>query len=185
MLALHSGPMTSETAAQDRPSGWSTRQTLAAVGVAVVIGGVGGAAIHAATEGSPRFPGGGPHNVSAMRGGPPPPPGAPLPPGVPAPPGPTDSSGAGALHSEYVVSDGQGGFVTKLTQIGVVDEVTPANVVVRSDDGYTQMYEFPSSADAASRAVAPNDTVTVEATRSGATMTLNRIGNAPPPPSGN
>ena len=51
----------------------------------------------------------------------------------------------GALHTESVVPDGNGGFTTKLTQTGTVDEVTLTNVVVRSDDGYTQIYAFPSA----------------------------------------
>ena len=50
------------------------------------------------------------------------------------------------LHSEYVVADGHGGFTTKLTQTGTVDEVTLSNIVVRSDDGYTQIYGIPSAA---------------------------------------
>jgi hypothetical protein len=80
-----------------------------------------------------------------------------------------------------VVPDGHGGYITKLTQTGIVDEVTPKEVVVRSDDGFTQIYEFPSTAAASTRQLAPESTVTVEATRTGATVTLNRIGSAPPP----
>ena len=81
------------------------------------------------------------------------------------------------LHSEYVVADGHGGFTTKLTQTGTVDEVTLSNVVVRSDDGYTQIYGIPS---AAGPSVAANDTVTVDATRTGPTVTLTSIGQGPP-----
>ncbi len=168
--------MTSETAPQPPSRGWSARQTLAAVGVAAVIGGVGGAAIYAATEAPSHTMGGGPRGMAGPLHGAPPP-GAP-PPGGP-PPAPTTASGA--LHGEYVVSDGSGGYATKLTQTGTVDEVTPTSVVVRSDDGFTQIYVFPSAAAAANQSVAPNDTVTVEATRTGATVTLNRIGDAPPP----
>ena len=83
---------------------------------------------------------------------------------------------APVLHSESVVSDGNGGFITKIAQTGTVDEVTLQSVVVRSDDGYTQIYTFPANA---TNSVQPNDTVTVEATRTGATVTLNRIGEAP------
>ena len=86
------------------------------------------------------------------------------------------------LHSEYVVSDGQGGFATKMTQTGVVDELTLSQIVVRSDDGYTQIYVFPSASVVPDKSVAAKDTVTVEATRSGATLTLNRIGEGQPPP---
>ena len=61
---------------------------------------------------------------------------------------------AGVLHSEYVVSDGQGGFTTKMTQTGIVDEITLSPIVVRSDDGYTQIYAFPSSSVVPEKSVA-------------------------------
>jgi hypothetical protein len=86
----------------------------------------------------------------------------------------------GVLHSESVVSDGQGGYATKMTQTGTVDEVTLSSIVVRSDDGYTQIYEFPSSDIVPKPTVAANDTVIVQATRTGATMTLNSIGEGQP-----
>ena len=92
--------MTSETAAQQRSHGWSARQTLAAVGVAAMIGGVGGAAIYAATESPAHTMGGGTQGVGGPMHGAPPAPGGPPP--APAQPGPTD-----AIHSEYVVRDRQ------------------------------------------------------------------------------
>jgi hypothetical protein len=61
---------------------------------------------------------------------------------------------SGTIHTESVVPDGNGGFTTKLTQTGTVDEVTLTNVVVRSSDGYTQIYTFPSAAASSSRSVA-------------------------------
>jgi hypothetical protein len=179
MLALHSGAMTTETAPQHRSQSWSRRQTLAAVAVAAVIGGVGGAAIYAATQEPAHAMGDGPHgmtggmHVPLPQGGPPPQGGA--------PPAAAPSGVSGTIHTESVVPDGNGGFTTKLTQTGTVDEVTLTNVVVRSSDGYTQIYTFPSAAASSSRSVAVNDTVTVEATRNGATVTLNSIGDAPPP----
>ena len=100
------------------------------------------------------------------------------PPGAPAAPFPAEP--AGVLHSEYVVSDGQGGFSTKMTQTGTVDEITLSTIVVRSDDGYTQIYAFPSSAVVPKPSLAANDTVTVQATRTGPTVTLNSIGEGPP-----
>ena len=84
------------------------------------------------------------------------------------------------MHSEYVASDGHGGFITKMTQTGFVDEVTLSSIVVRSDDGYTQIYTFPSAAVVPSPSVAANDTVTVEATRTGAAVTLSSIAEVPP-----
>jgi hypothetical protein len=131
-----------------------------------VIGGLGGAAVYAATAGSS-------HTMAGAMHGPmhAPPPGAPAAP-VPAEP-------AGVLHSEYVVSDGNGGFSTKMTQTGTVDEITLSSLVVRSDDGYTQIYAFPSSAIVPKPSLAANDTVTVQATRTGPTVTLNSIGEGP------
>jgi hypothetical protein len=168
-LTRQSYPVTSEHAEQGRVRRWGTRQTLSAIAVGAAIGGLGGAAIYAATQGSA-------HTVGGMRAhvqGPPPPPA----PGVPRPPQPVP---AGVLHSEYVVSDGHGGFITKMTQTGIVDEITLSSVVVRSDDGYTQIYTFPSAAVVPNPSVAANDTVTVEAARTGATITLNSIAEGPP-----
>lgn len=146
------------------------RHTLAAAAVALVVGGIGGAAVYAATQGSPHA------MASGMRGqfhGQPP--GSPPPPQAPSAP-------PGVLHSESVVPDGQGGFVTKIIQNGVVDDLTLSQIVVRSDDGYTQIYVFPSAAVVPDKSVAVKDTITVEATRSGATLTLDRIGEGHPPP---
>jgi len=168
--------MTSEDAAQVTNQRWSGRQALAAVAVAAVIGGIGGAAIYAATEQPAHMMGGGPHAVAGPMHGPP---AGGMPQGGPPAAAAAPPATAGAVHSEYVVSDGNGGFTTKMTQTGTVDEVTLTDVVVRSGDGYTQMYTFPPGA---SRSVQPNDTVTVEATRSGATVTLNSIGDTPPAP---
>jgi hypothetical protein len=187
MFALQGGAMTSEvtsemaseTEPRHRSRGWSRRQTLAAVAVAVAVGAVGGAAIYAATQEPTRAMGGGPHGmVGPMHG--PPPPGAGAPAGGPAPAA-APVADTGVLHSESVVSDGNGGFTTKLSQTGTVDEVTLTNVVVRSSDGYTQIYTFPSAASTSNRSVAVNDTVSVEATRTGATLTLDSIGDTPPP----
>jgi hypothetical protein len=162
--------VTSETAEKQMVRRWGTRQTLGAVAVAVVIGGLGGAAVYAATAGSSHAMAG------AMHGPPmhsPPPPGAPAAAVPPVDP-------AGVLHSEYVVSDGQGGFSTKMTQTGTIDEITLSSLVVRSDDGYTQIYAFPSSAVVPKPSLAANDTVTVQATRMGPTVTLNSIGEGHP-----
>ncbi|WP_231988611.1 hypothetical protein [Mycobacterium sp. 1274761.0] len=159
--------MTSENADISPSDRWGARKTLAAVAVAAAIGGVGGAAIYAATEGSA-------HSMTGMRGGPMHGPGQ----GGPPPPPDAQPKPSGAVHGEYVVADGHGGFSTKLTQTGTVDEVTPSSIVVRSDDGYTQIYALaPGTAGSAAK---PDETVSVEATRMGATVTLNSIGEGPP-----
>lgn len=87
---------------------------------------------------------------------------------------------AGTLHGEYVVADGHGGFTTKMTQTGTVDEVTLSSIVVRSDDGFTQIYDFPSAAATPKGPVNAKDTVTVQATRTGPSVTLNSITEGPP-----
>jgi hypothetical protein len=141
----------------------------------VAVGGIGGAAVYAATGGSTHSMAGamrGPGGFGGQGHGQPPGQGGPL---------PAAAQGAlGMLHSEYVVSDGHGGFTTKMTQTGTVDEVTPSSVVVRSDDGYTQIYAFPTAAAAPAPSVAADDTVTVQATRTGPTVTLNSIGEGAP-----
>ena len=97
--------MTTENAEQQR---WTGRQTLAAVVVAVVIGGLGGAAVYAATEGSA-------HEMGPMHGPPPPGPGPNRPVSAPTPAAPNL-----ALHSEYVIRDGNGGFAVEATRTGAM-----------------------------------------------------------------
>lgn len=136
--------------------------------VAVAIGGLGGAAIYAAT--------GSHSSIGNMRGGfhgPPP--------GAGGQPPPAQNAPVGVLHSEFVVTNPTGGYTTKMTQTGTVDEITLSSIVVRSADGYTQIYVFPSADVVPGHNVAPNDTVTVQATRTGPTVTLDSIGEAPPP----
>ncbi len=175
MWRLHSGPVTTENAEQRSSDRWTGRQTAAAVAIAVLVGGLGGAAIYAATEGSPRAMGAGArtqmHVAPGGQG-----PAAPR----QAPPAVAPAQPPGTLHSEYVVSDGNGGFATKMSQTGVVDEVTLSQIVVRSDDGFTQIYSLPSASVPPDKPVSANDTVTVEATRTGTTLTLNRIEGHPP-----
>ena len=173
ICSLHSGSVSSDDEELRRPP-WAWRQTPAVVAVAVVVGGVGGAAIYAATQGPSHAMAGGMH--APPRGAPP---AGPI---TSPPPAQPQAEPANVLHSEYVVSDGHGGFTTKMTQTGVVDELTLSQIVIRSDDGYTQIYVFPSSAVVPDKSVAAKDTVTVEATRTGSTVTLNRIGEGQPPP---
>ena len=129
--------------------------------MAAVIGGLGGAAIYAATEGSAHTMGGGTHGVGGRCTAPPPHPAA-----------HRRRRPSRARRACYTASTSSptanGGYTTKLTQTGTVDEVTLSSVVVRSDDGYTQIYAFPSNAGIDPNSVAANDTVTVDATRTGA-----------------
>jgi hypothetical protein len=142
-------------------STWGIRGTVAAVGVAALIGGFGGTAIYAATGSDAHVmgmhgpPGGdGPgHDVGASVGGDP----------------------AAALHGEYVVSDDKGGYTTLVAQTGTVTALDTNSVTARSADGFTQTYALPKSVTASD--VAVGDEVVIRATRAsvGAPPTASTI----------
>jgi hypothetical protein len=155
---------------------WGLRDTLTAVGVAVVIAGLGGAAIYAATEGNSRAFGGS-HQAfgpGGTPGGPPGPRGGPG--GGRGPAAPEDTS----LHGEFVVRNDRGGaagYTTVVTQTGSVTAISPTSISVRSDDGYSGTYVIPPTAAGATPPFHTGDSVVVRATRSGQTMTVTNIGN--------
>lgn len=131
-MGRHLGVMTTPTTEQvwgapyTGPAHWSVKKTLAAVGIAVVLAGAGAAVIYAAsgsTEQSGRGFGGGP------------------PGGMGGPGGPGSSIGTSdALHGEFVIADGRGGYATELSQTGVVTAISDASITARSEDGFTQTY---------------------------------------------
>ena len=148
---------------------WSRRGTAAAVGVAAVIAGVGGAAVYAATDSGPRMMG--------MHGGPGPGQGV-------RPAGPAhDAARASApdsapLHGEFVVTDGTGGFTTIISQTGRVTAISDGSVTARSDDGYVQTYVIPAGRPGGVLAAPPfavNDDVTIRALRTGETASVATI----------
>jgi hypothetical protein len=146
-------------APQPNPQRWGMRETVMAVGVAVVIAGFGGAAIFAAT---------GSHSQQAF---------AHEIPGVP--PGGGFSAAqmtaaSPALHGELVVADGKGGFSTLLTQIGTVTAISPTAVTVRSEDAFTQTYELVPAAHA-DRSIVVSEEVSVQATRTGQVVTATSV----------
>lgn len=47
----------------------------------------------------------------------------------------------GILHGETVTSDGNGGYVTHLTQVGKIESVDDNNLTVVSDDGYKRAWK--------------------------------------------
>jgi hypothetical protein len=153
----------------DQPGRWGLRGTAAAVGVAAVIAGLGGAAIYAATDsgshviGAPRqmlWPGGGgPH--AGMNG---------TPGSAPA--------GAASLHGEFVVPDGAGGYTTELTQTGTVSAASPTSIAVQSVDGYSHTYVIPPTGGAVGAPFTAGDQVVVRATRTGQTATVTNIGRS-------
>ncbi|HEY0532467.1 MAG TPA: hypothetical protein VGD29_12815 [Actinoplanes sp.] len=50
-----------------------------------------------------------------------------------------------ALHGTYVVSDGNGGYSTELTQTGTVSAISSSAITVKSEDGYSKTYAITSS----------------------------------------
>ncbi|WP_290055287.1 hypothetical protein [Amycolatopsis solani] len=135
---------------------WSPRKKIAAGAVAAVIVAGGGAAVWAASSssastGTAMGPGG--MNGGGMNGGP--------------------GGGLGsALHGEYVSSDGNGGYVTKIMQTGDVTELSATSLTAKSDDGFTKTYTITS---AQATGLATGDTITVVATESGDTATATSV----------
>ena len=76
------------------------------------------------------------------------------------------------LHGENVVSDGEGGFSTELTQTGDVTAACSTSVTVRSQDGYSRTYAF----DAGTRQpLQPGEQVSVRATERGGVATATTV----------
>jgi hypothetical protein len=135
---------------------WSTGKKVAAGAVAAVIVAGGGAAIWAASSsagtGTQAGPGGTMGGPGGMTGG-------------------TGGLGS-ALHGEYVSSDGNGGYVTKIMQTGQVTALSATSLTAKSDDGFSKTYTITS---AQATGLATGDTVTVVATESGSTATATSV----------
>ena len=127
---------------------WGLRGTAAAIGVAALVAGVGGAAIYAATGSDAHTIGAPSHQGS----------------------GATDEY---AVHGESVVSDGNGGFTTVLSQTGTITAISATSVSARSTDGYTHTYVIPATA--AGPPFGVGDQVTIRATRVGTVATVTAI----------
>ncbi|WP_372666603.1 hypothetical protein [Amycolatopsis kentuckyensis] len=139
-----------------RPA-WSPGKKIAAGAVAVAIVAGGGAAIWAASSSSAATdsatgPGGMPGGMQGGLGG---------------------MGGLGsALHGEYVASDGNGGYVTKITQTGEVTALSATSLTAKSEDGFSKTYTITSDQ---ATGLATGDTVTVVATESGDTATATSV----------
>ncbi|MGQ0632439.1 MAG: hypothetical protein ACT4P1_15580 [Sporichthyaceae bacterium] len=48
--------------------------------------------------------------------------------------------GRGVLHGEFVAADGEGGFLTRVMQVGAIESVDTGALTVTSEDGYTRTY---------------------------------------------
>ena len=140
-----------------RPA-WSTGKKVAAGAVAVVIAAGGGAAIWAASSSSA-------DTAAAATG-----------PGGMGQGGTRGMGGmgalGGALHGEYVASDGNGGYVTKIMQTGKVTALSATSLTAQSDDGFSKTYTITSGQ---ATDVVSGDTVTVVATTSGDTATATSV----------
>jgi hypothetical protein len=152
---------------------WSGRKTAIAAGIAVVIAAGGGAAIWAGTSGadtSSQQPGnaaGGPGGFGGPNGG------------------RAGGFGAGmnalrqALHGDFVVADGNGGYTTERLQTGDVTELSATSVTLTSKDGYKQTYTIDSSTQKQGTVNQGDTNVTVIAKVNGQTATAQSLGQAP------
>ncbi|MGY4708032.1 hypothetical protein ACXDF8_00420 [Mycolicibacterium sp. CBM1] len=141
-------------APQDHPPTWSTRTTLAAVGIAAALAAVGGGVVYAATGGSDT-------GGSGHMGGPP---------GWGGPGGSQRS-----VHGTNVMSDGEGGFTTELTQTGDVTAASDTSLTVRSSDGYSRTYTLNAGTNKPSEQLRTGDQVSVRATEVGSTATATAV----------
>jgi len=135
---------------------WSPGRKIAAGAVAAVIVAGGGAAVWAASSSADTDTQAGPGGMTGGPGG--------------------MRGGAGALgsalHGEYVSSDGNGGYVTKIMQTGEVTELSATSLTAKSEDGFSKTYTITS---AQATGLATGDTVTVVATESGSTATATSV----------
>jgi hypothetical protein len=87
---------------------------------------------------------------------------------------------SGALHGDFVASDGNGGYVTKRLQSGTVTAVSSTSITAKSADGYSTTFVVTSSTsvdngvDTISN-VKTGDTVTVVGTVADGTATASTI----------
>jgi hypothetical protein len=144
--------------------GWSGRKTAVAAGVAVLIAAGGGVAIAVGTSGNttaqqPAMGGlGGGRQFGGPQGG-----GA--------------SAVLNALHGDFVMPDGKGGYTTERLQTGDVTEVSATSISVSSKDGYKQVYTIDPSTQKTGEPKT-GQSVTVVAKISGDTATVTTVGPA-------
>ncbi len=100
-------------------------------------------------------------------------------PGFGGPPGGGRGTGEAnlptALHGQFVVSDGHGGFSTELTQTGTITDISDSAVTARSDDGFTQTYVISTETRQARDGVHAGDTATIRAVTQNGTNTATAI----------
>ncbi|WP_410637308.1 hypothetical protein [Amycolatopsis sp. lyj-346] len=150
--------------------GWSGKKTAIAAVIAVVIAAGGGAAIWAGTSSAgntAQGPGGfgGPGGGQFRGQG-----------------GPGGGFGGGmtalreALHGDFVVPDGNGGYTTERLQTGDVTELSATSVTLTSKDGYKQTYTLDASTQKTGDVKTGDTNVTVVAKVAGQTATATTLG---------
>ncbi|MDQ7804759.1 hypothetical protein Q5425_13515 [Amycolatopsis sp. A133] len=159
-----------DPAAAPAKKAWSGKKTAIAAGIAVVIAAGGGAAIWAGTSSADNSapgpggfggPGGGQFRGQGMPGG---------------------GFGGGvaalreALHGDFVVSNGSGGYTTERLQTGDVTELSATSVTLTSKDGYKQTYTLDSSTQKTGEVKQGDTNVTVVAKVEGQTATATSLG---------
>ena len=169
--------ISSGSAPQARPKRLRRVAAAAAVGIGLALGaaGIAGAADDPTTSPSPGtgakvVPGPGADKLRGLSGG--------------HGHGPGGRHGfgplGGALHGEFVVPDGSGGYRTVLTQRGVVTAVSTTSLTVKSEDGYSKTYVLnPSTVVVSGRdgigTVENGESVAVMATEAGGTATATHV----------
>lgn len=165
-----------EPAGERAGRSWSGRKTAAAVAVAVGLAATGGVALATSDSslgiGNVAFTG--PGYGSGYGGY-----------GPEGQPGGGRGGGGGhgpmggvgrALHGEFVVPDGSGGYVTRVMQAGKVTAVDSGKIAVTSDDGYAKTYTITSTTTvhgvAAVTDLKVDAVVTVIADQSGAALSI-------------
>ncbi len=144
---------------------WSGKKTAAAIAIAVAVAGAGGFAVYAAS--------GSAGAASPSMGGP----GG----GMGGPRGGMGGPGGGlmnAVHGEFTISDGNGGYKTELMQTGQVTAISSTSVTAKSADGYTKTYTINSSTtfgNGSASDIANGDTVMITATPSGDAATADTL----------
>jgi hypothetical protein len=150
----------------------SAKKLAIAVAVALGIAGAGAGVVYAATDSSSTATEQGPGGQGGMGGGP----------GGGGPGGLMSQ----ALHGEYVVSDGNGNYTTEILQNGEVTAISDSSITAKSEDGYTKTYTIDSDTASDLSSIATGDDVTITATVSGDTATVETVieegtqGQAPP-----
>ncbi|MBP2330710.1 hypothetical protein JOF56_011095 [Kibdelosporangium banguiense] len=142
---------------------WSGKKTAAAVAIAVGVAAAGGVAVYAATGSA-----GAATSQQAMGGGM----------GGPGGGGMRGGGMMDALHGEFTISDGNGGYKTAIMQTGEVTAVSDTSLTAKSADGYTKVYTIDKETlfgNASASDIQTGDTVMVVATPSGDNATADSV----------